>query len=83
VLGDDEVGLAGPGRVFLVRVLAVQEDHDVGVVLDGSGVPQIVDHRLPVDALLGTAVEGGDRDDREAELLSEEFRQRAISEISS
>ena len=34
VLGDDEVGFAGPGRLAFVRVLAVQQDDDVGILLE-------------------------------------------------
>ena len=36
VLGDDQVGLAGAGRLLLVDVLAVQQDHHVGILLEAS-----------------------------------------------
>ena len=37
-LGDDDLGVALPFRVFLVRVRAVNEDDEVGVLLDGSRI---------------------------------------------
>ena len=37
VLGDDDVGLAGALGVLLVVLLAVDEHHQVGVLLDLAG----------------------------------------------
>src|SRR5665647_2372616 len=72
VLGDDEVGFAG-AFVFVVGVFAVQEDHHVGVLLEGAGLAEVAEEGLLVGALLGAAVELGDRDDGDLELLGEEL----------
>lgn len=71
VFGDDEVGFAGTGRAFLVGVLAVQEDDEIGVVLQGAGVAQVADQGQLVDALFGAAVEGRDGDDGDLEFFGQ------------
>src|SRR6195952_5744340 len=73
VLGPDDVGLAGAGGLLLVDVLAVQQHHDVGVLLDRARLAQVAHHRALVGALLGTTVELGERDDRHVELLGQQL----------
>ena len=64
VLGDDQVGLARARVVALVGALAVQQDHDVGVLLERARLTQVGERRLLVGALLGTTVQLRQRDDR-------------------
>ena len=77
VLGDDELGHAlrvgladavGVQRLpFLARmyiVLAVDEEDDVGVLLDGAGLAQVAEHRDVGVALLGRTGELRAGDDR-------------------
>ena len=61
------------GGLLLVDVLAVQQHHDVCVLLDRAGLAQVAHHRALVRALLGTTVELGERDDRDVELLGEQL----------
>src|SRR5699024_6842425 len=69
VLGDDEVRLAGAGGLLLVVVLAVDEQDEVGVLLDRARLAQVAHHRGLVLALLAAAVQLRDRDDRHLDLL--------------
>src|SRR5438270_8318655 len=56
VLGDDDLGRAG--RVIrVVERGAMQEQHHVGVLLDGAGFSEIREPGPVVLALLGLAVE--------------------------
>src|SRR5215475_7298611 len=60
VLGDDHLGdplLAVVGVVAVVVLLAVEEHHEVGVLLDGAGLAEVGENRARVVALLGRAVE--------------------------
>src|SRR5262252_10571533 len=48
LLGDEDVGDALPLGIPIVELLAVQEDDDVGVLLDGARIAQIGELRLPL-----------------------------------
>jgi len=57
VLGDDDVRFTGSGRLALVHVLAVHQQHQVGILLDGTGFSKIREQRLLVGALFRAPVE--------------------------
>ena len=42
VIGHDDVSLAR-AVLFVVEVRAVHEEHHVGVLLDGAGIPQVTE----------------------------------------
>ena len=78
MLGDDHVGQ--PVRLVFgiaVVVLAVEEGDEVGVLLDGSRLSQVGEHRLRRVALLGGAGELGDRQHRHLELAGEDLQPAA------
>src|SRR5262245_13937324 len=52
LLGDDELRLAGLGRVGLVDDLAIDEQHDVGILLDAARIPQVRELRAAGAAAL-------------------------------
>ena len=64
------VGSAAVGRVARDHVLAVDEEHQIGVLLDAAGLAQVRQARLPF-ALLDLAVELRDGDDRDLEILGQ------------
>src|SRR5690606_32281413 len=68
VLVDDQVGFAGSRALTLVGVVAVEEDDDVGVLLDGPGLAQVGLDGPLVLPLLGAAVELRKDDHGDAEL---------------
>ena len=59
------------GLVAVVVLLAVEEHDEVGVLLDRARLAQVGEHRPLVVALLGRAVELGERDDRQVEILGD------------
>src|SRR5581483_607749 len=78
VLGDDQVGLARTLGLRLVVLLAVDEHHEVGVLLDCAGLPQIrQDRPLVAASLLDRAAELGYRYDWDVELSGESFEPSA------
>ena len=70
VLGDDQLRVA---LALLVTVVAVDEHHDVGVLLDRARFAQVRELRPLVGARLGVAVELRESDDRDLELLREQL----------
>ena len=44
VLGDDDLGRAPLGRFGVVDLVAVDEQHDIGVLLDRARLPQVGEH---------------------------------------
>src|ERR1700722_8415022 len=44
VLGDDQVRLARPWRLPLVRIFSMQEDDNIRVLLDRTGFTQVREH---------------------------------------
>ena len=64
VLGDDEVSFARARVVAVIGGFAVQQDHDVGVLLERPRLTQVGERRLLVGALFRSAVELGEGDDR-------------------
>ena len=75
LLGDDQFGLA-PLLGFLFIILgivggAVEESHDIGILLDGAGLTEIGDARLPVSTVFGFTVKLGENDDRYFKFLGE------------
>ncbi len=81
MLRDDELGdarrvlRAGRVRMLLlpllargVHVLAVDEHHDIGVLLDGTGLPEVGEHRDVRSTGLDGARELGGGQHRHAEL---------------
>src|SRR5699024_4581949 len=73
VLGDDEVHFPGSFVVGVCCPWPVDEDDDVGVLLQGTGFPQVGRFGYTVVAHLGATVELGDSDNRHVALLGEEF----------
>src|SRR5215472_2535599 len=74
VLGDDEVRLARPGRLRLVGVLPVQQDHNVTILLDRTTLAQVGKQWAFVIALLGASVQLGDRDHGDVKFLGEKLQ---------
>ena len=67
----------------VVHLGPVDEHHQVGVLLDGAGVAQVGEDRLPVAApLLRGARQLRQRDDRHLELPASALSEREMSEIS-
>ena len=52
MLGDNEVGDVLALSVGIVVVFAVEEHHDIGVLLDGTGFAEVREHWALVRALL-------------------------------
>src|SRR5476649_2003514 len=52
LLADDDLGRAFIGRVGIIDFIAVQENNDVGILLDSAGLAQVGHHRPLVGALL-------------------------------
>jgi hypothetical protein len=71
VFADDDFGLALVRRVFVVDLVAVDEQDHVGILLDGAGLAQVGHDRALVGPLLEGAVELGQGDDRDVELLGQ------------
>ena len=64
VLGDDHLGRALVGRLRVVHLVAVQEHHHVGVLLERAGLTQVGEHRALVGARFQVSAELAERDDR-------------------
>jgi hypothetical protein len=88
LLGDQDFGLAGrrvPRRrigaavAFEVVLVAIDEHHHVGVLLDRAGVAEVRQLRPLVGPLLDGAAELALLQHRHVELLASVFRQRVIS----
>src|SRR3954469_20020337 len=71
VLGDDEVGLARAVGVLVVVLVAVDEHHEVGVLLDLAGLAQVAQHRALVGARLDSTGQLREGDHRHLELTRE------------
>src|SRR4051794_1455408 len=71
VLGHDQVRLARTRGLTLVSILPVQQDDDVGILLERSRLAQVTHHRPLVGPLLRPAVQLADGDDRDFEFLGE------------
>src|SRR5258706_8357118 len=75
VLGDDELRvplhLLLALLVVLVVLRAVEEEDEVGVLLDGPRLAEVAHHGPVVGALLDPAVQLGDGDDGDLELPGE------------
>ena len=71
VLGDDQVGDPLALGLLVVVLVAVDEHHEVGVLLDRAGLAQVREHGPLVRALLDAAVELRERDHRALELARE------------
>ena len=65
-----------------VGVVAVDEHDDVGVLLDGARLAKVGELRSLVGARLRVAVELGERDHRDVQLLGQELEDRLISATS-
>ena len=66
----------------VVDFVAVDEEDQVGILLDGTGFAQIRHHRALVRSLLQTAVELRQGDYRTCSSLASALSEREISEIS-
>ena len=66
MLRDDDVGLADPLGLLVVVVLAIDEHHDVSILLQLSAFTQVGQHRDGWIAALDGARQLRDRDDRDA-----------------
>ena len=77
VLGHDDLGRAPVGRVGVVDLVAVEEHHDVGVLLERARLAEVGEHRALVGPLLEAAVELGQGDHRALELAGEDLEAAA------
>ncbi len=77
VLGDDQVGLARTLGVLVVVLVAVDEHHQVGVLLEVPGLAQIGELGHLRRALLDRARELRERDHRHAQLAREDLQPAA------
>ena len=83
VLGEDQLGDALRVRLLAVVVLvAVDEHHEVGVLLDRARLAEVGEHRPLVVALLDGAGELRQGDDRHVELARQHLEPREICETS-
>src|SRR5690606_13120855 len=71
VFADDQLRRAARFAVRVVDLVAVDEQDQVGVLLDGAGFPQVRQQRALVAALFQGAVELGQGDHRAVELLGQ------------
>src|SRR5690606_16392547 len=76
LLGDDKLHRDGAGShaavpLLIPGVLAVDEHHHVGVLLDGAGLTQVREHGLATLALLDLSAELAEREHRHLQLLGE------------
>ena len=74
VLGDDDIGDAATVGVFVVIFLAVDEKHNVGVLLKRTGLTQMTELRALVLCLLDGTTELGERDDRHVQFTRQGFQ---------
>ena len=78
VLGDQQVGLAGPlAGLGVVVVVAVDEDHEVGVLLDLARLAQVAEQRPLVGPRLDAARELRQRDHRDLQLAGQDLQATA------
>src|ERR1017187_1852936 len=77
VLGDDQVGHAGALGVLVVVLVAVDEHHQVGVLLEVPALAQIRELRFLVRARVDRAAELRQGDHRHAELAREDLQAAA------
>src|ERR1700683_180840 len=77
VLGDDQIGLSGTLGVLVVVLVAVDEHHQVGVLLEVPRLAQVRELRFLVRARLHRAAELRERDHRHAELAREDLQAAA------
>ena len=69
VFGDQQLGRVAVFGVLVVIVLAVDEQHNVGVLLDGAGLAQVGKHRPLVGPVLRTTGKLAAAQHRHVELL--------------
>ena len=74
MLGDDDLGLAPVVGLGVVDVVAVDEGHDVGVLLQTPRLTEVGQHRALVLAVLDLAVQLRERDDGTVELAGEDLQ---------
>ena len=72
MLGHDDIRLAR-ALLRLVVLGPVQQHNDIGVLFEGSGFAQVGHLRSVAGALLGAAIELGDGDHRDLELLGQQL----------
>ena len=77
MLGDDHLGRALVGRVAVVDLVAVEEHHDVRVLLEAAALAQVGEHRALVGAGLEVSAELAEGDDRHLELAGEDLQATA------
>src|SRR4051812_14529665 len=77
VLGDDQVRDPLALGLLVVVLVAVDEHHQVGVLLDRARLAQVAQHRALVGPLLDAAVELRQRDHRHLELARERLEAAA------
>src|SRR5260370_1284852 len=75
VLGQNQVCLSGSGAVAVVTIGAVDEDHQIRILLQLTGFAQVRELRELVGALFGASVELADGDHRHVEFLGQQLHQ--------
>ena len=75
MLGEDHLGeTLRVGLLAVVVLVAVDEEDEVGVLLDRAGLAEVGEDRALVLALLDGARELGERDDRHVEVAGEHLQ---------
>ena len=74
MLRDNEVGDAAAVGIFVVIFFAVDEEDDVGVLLQGTGFTQMAELRALVLGLLNGTAELRKGDDRYVQFTREGFQ---------
>ena len=69
--GDDELGDALLLGILVVLVFAINEHHDVRILLDRSGFAKVREHRAVIGARFDRSRELGEGNDRNIELAGE------------
>ena len=78
VFGDDQVSLTAAWIVALVGIGAMNEDHQVAILLDGSRLTKVGQLGALVVALFGFAVELAERDYRNLEFFGEQLQASGV-----
>jgi hypothetical protein len=73
VLGDEQLGQALVRAVGVVQLVAVQEEDDIGVLLEGAALAQVGQHRPLVRTRLQVAAELGQRHHGHLELTGQDL----------
>ena len=74
LLGYDDLALARNIGIFVVVLIPVEEDYDIRVLLDGSGIPQVRKHRPVVRPLLRISRKLRQNDYRTVELPCQQLQ---------